>query len=143
MRKNEIAVPGTVTSSGGLKMFMGEVNEFFKQHKGEKIIARFIAIGNEPSHIQRGYYFNYIVPEMKTALWQNGDRKTEEETETFLREISPVCYSVIPNITTGRYEKTLRPFTDLSSAELSEHIEFIKQTAAEEYGVFIDDPNTK
>lgn len=143
MKKNEISVPGTVTSSGGLKMFMGEVNEFFKQHKGEKVIARFTAIGKEPSHIQRGYYFNYIVPEMKTALWNSGDRKNEQDTEKFLREISPVCSVVVPNINTGKYERTLRDFSDLSSAELSEHIEFVKQTAAEEYGVFIDDPNSK
>lgn len=142
MRKNEIAVPGTITNSGALKMFMGEVNEFFSEHKNEKVIARFIALGKEPSHIQRGYYFNYIVPEVKKGLWENGDRKNEEDTETFLRESSPVCWSEVANVDTGKYEKTLRPFSDLSSDELSQHIDFVKQMSAEELGVFIDDPNS-
>lgn len=139
MKRKEFALPGQINNSGGLKMFMGELNEFFKENPGKRLIARFVILSDDPTERQKGYYFNYIVPEMKTVLWQNGDRKTEEETELFLREVSPVCYASIPNINTGKYERVLREFSDLSKHDLTEHIEFIKQMAAEEYSAYIDD----
>lgn len=121
-------------------MYMGEVNEFFKSWKGSRIIARFIVASPGSSEALKGYYFNYVVPTFKHAIWESGERKTEEQTELFLRELSPIMYDETPNIETGRYEHRLRLITDLSNAELIEHIETLKQIAAEEYDKFIDDP---
>lgn len=121
-------------------MYMGEVNEFFKSWKGSRIIARFIVASPGSSEALKGYYFNYVVPTFKHAIWESGERKTEEQTELFLRELSPIMYEETPNIETGIYEHRLRLITDLSNAELIEHIETLKQIAAEEYDKFIDDP---
>ena len=42
MKKREITATGTINNNGGLAMYMGELNEFFKGWKGSRIIARFI-----------------------------------------------------------------------------------------------------
>lgn len=123
-------------------MYMGELNAFFKEWKGARIVARFSVASPGSSEALKGYYFNYIVPTFKQAIWDSGERKTEEQTERFLRELSPVMYEQIPDVETGQYETRLREIRELSNAELIEHIDTLKQIAAEEYSVFIDDPRT-
>ena len=122
-------------------MYMGELNEFFKQHKGSRVIARFIVASPGSSAALKGYYFNYVVPTFKAAIWEAGERLTEEQTERRLREWSPIMYEQTPNIDTGKYETRLRTIAELSNAELIEHIEFLKQLASEEYYLYIADPN--
>lgn len=123
-------------------MYMGELNAFFKEWKGARIVARFSVASSGSSEALKGYYFNYVVPTFKQAIWDSGERKTEEQTERFLRELSPVMYEQTPDVETGQYETRLREIRELSNAELIEHIDTLKQIAAEEYSVFIDDPRT-
>ena len=130
-----------INNNGGLVMYMGEVNDFFRQHKGSRIIARFIVSKPGSSEALKGYYFNYVVPTFKQAIWESGDRKTEEQTELFLRELSPVMYAEKVNEDTGEYSHELRKIADLSNSELIEHIDFLKQLASEEYYFYIADPN--
>ena len=122
-------------------MYMGELNEFFKGWKGSRIIARFIVASPGSSEALKGYYFNYVVPTFKHAIWEAGERLTEEQTERRLREFSPIMYEQTPNIDTGKYETRLRTIAELSNAELIEHIEFLKQLASKEYYLYIADPN--
>lgn len=122
-------------------MYMGELNAFFKQWKGARIIARFMVASRGSSEALKGYYFNYVVPTFKQAIWESGERKTEQQTERFLRELSPVMYEQTPDVETGQYETRLREIRELSNAELIEHIEFLKQVASEEYYIYIADPN--
>lgn len=142
MKKREITATGTINNNGGLAMYMGEINDFFRQNKGSRIIARFIVSKPGSSEALKGYYFNYVVPTFRQAIWESGERKTEEQTELFLRELSPVMYEERANEETGKYSHELRSVADLSNAELIEHIETLKQIAAEEYNAFIDDPRT-
>ena len=123
-------------------MYMGELNEFLKGWKGSRIIARFIVASPGSSEALKAYYFNYVVPTFKHAIWEAGERLTEEQTERRLREFSPIMYEQTPNIDTGKYETRLRTIAELSNAELIEHIEFLKQLASEEYYLYIDDPRT-
>lgn len=141
MRKREITATGTINNNGGLAMYMGELNEFFKGWKGSRIIARFIVASPGSSEALKGYYFNYVVPTFRHAIWEAGERLTEEQTERRLREFSPIMYEQTPNIDTGKYETRLRTIAELSNAELIEHIEFLKQLASEEYYLYIADPN--
>ena len=141
MKKREITATGTINNNGGLAMYMGELNEFFKGWKGSRIIARFIVASPGSSEALKGYYFNYVVPTFKQAIWESGERKTEEQTELFLRELSPVMYAEKVNEDTGEYSHELRTVADLSNAELIEHIDFLKQLASEEYYFYIADPN--
>lgn len=142
MKKREITATGMINNNGGLQMYMGELNQFFAMHKGSRIIARFIVASPGSSEALKGYYFNYVVPTFRTGIWEAGERLTDEQTERRLRELSPVMYEQIPNIETGEYETRLRTIAELSNAELIEHIEHLKQIAAEEYSIFIDDPKS-
>lgn len=141
MKRREITATGTINQNGGLAMYMGELNEFFAMHKGSRVIARFTVASPGSSAALRGYYFNYVVPTFKAAIWDAGERLTEEQTERRLREFSPIMYEQTPNIDTGKYETRLRTIAELSNAELIEHIEFLKQLASEEYCLYIADPN--
>lgn len=141
MKKREITATGTINNNGGLAMYMGELNEFFKGWKGSRIIARFIVSSPGSSEALKGYYFNCVVPTFRQAIWEAGERLTEEQTERRLREFSPIMYEQTPNIDTGKYETRLRTIAELSNAELIEHIEFLKQLASEEYYLYIADPN--
>lgn len=140
MKKREITATGTINNNGGLVMFMGEINEFFKGWKGSRIIARFIVASPGSSEALKGYYFNYVVPTFRSAIWEAGERLTEEQTEHRLRELSPVMYVERVNEKTGKYTYELRTVSELSNAELIEHIETLKQIAAEVYNTYIDDP---
>lgn len=140
MKKREITAIGTINNNGGLVMFMGEINEFFKGWKGSRIIARFIVASPGSSEALKGYYFNCVVPTFRSAIWEAGERLTEEQTERRLRGLSPVMYVERINEKTGKYTYELRTVAELSNAELIEHIETLKQIAAEVYNTYIDDP---
>ena len=142
MKKREITATGKIDNNGGLKMYMGELNQFFSMHKGSRIIARFIVASPGSSEALKGYYFNYVVPTFRTGIWEAGERLTDEQTETRLRELSQVMYEQTPDINTGKYETRLRTISELSNAELIEHIEHLKQIAAENYNLYIDDPRS-
>ena len=142
MKKREITATGKIDNNGGLKMYMGELNQFFSMHKGSRIIARFIVASPGSSEALKGYYFNYVVPTFRTGIWEAGERLTDEQTETRLRELSPVMYEQTPDINTGKYKTRLRTISELSNAELIEHIEHLKQIAAENYNLYIDDPRS-
>lgn len=141
MKKREMTATGIINNNGGLQMYMGELNQFFSMHKGSRIIARFTVASPGSSEALKGYYFNCVVPTFRHAIWEAGERLTEEQTERRLRELSPVMYEQTPDINTGKYETRLRTIAELSNAELIEHIEFLKQIASEEYYIYIADPN--
>lgn len=143
MKRNEIAATGSVNDKGGLMIPMGELNQFFREHKGERIVARFVALPQHCSEAFKGYYFHYVVPTVKAALWDKiGERKTEEQVEKYLREMSPICCEEDIDYYTGEYTTRLKEIPELSNAELLEHLEFLRQFAAEELDVFIEDPKT-
>ena len=141
MRRREISAFGKITNEGRLSMFMGEVNEFFKQWKGQKVVATFTVIGGSPSEALKGYYYHYIVPTMTAALWESGERMTEKDCEEWIRKQSPVTHRY-DWINSRQWGDVIKEIDDLSSAEMTEHIEWLKQLAAEEYGVYIEEPRT-
>lgn len=142
MKPREISATGVVNNKGGLSLYMGEVNEFLKLHKGERVTVRFFVSPKGSSEALKGYYFNYIVPTVRRALYDTGERLTEEQTEKFLRERSLIMYEQETDVKTGKYTTHIKEIAECGNAELIEHIEFIKQFAAEELNTFIEDPKT-
>lgn len=140
----EICATGVINANGGLQMFMGEVNAFFAKHKGERVFVRFAVAPKATSKAMMGYYYHYVVPTIRKALWETGDRKTEQQVERFLREMSPTCCDDNPCIENGDiiYHPRLREIRELDNTELMEHIDTIRQFAAEDLNTFIDDPRT-
>lgn len=142
MKQREFNITGFIDRQGKLRLYLAELNAFAQQWKNTRIVATFKIYQPGSSAALRGYYFNCVVPAMKRALWETGERKTDEQTELWLREMSPIMYQQEADPETGKYTTTLRKIVDLDNAELIEHIETIRQMAAEDFNVFIDDPNT-
>lgn len=142
MKKREISAIGKINSSGKLSMYMGELNDFFSKHKGKMIVARFYVYPEKTSESLLGYYYHYVVPTIQKALYEIGERKTEEETEKWIREMSPIMCESVPCVKTGKYITQLKEIKELDNAELIEHIDYIKQLAAEDLNVYIEDPKT-
>lgn len=142
MKRQSISAVGSVTKEGKLAMYMGELKEFLSAHKGKRIIARFEVSEVGSSEALRGYYYNYVVPMMRQAFYDAGERMSEKDCEEQLRQMTSVCFEERVDADTGEYTTEFLTVPELSDARLVEHIECIKQIAAEEYGVYIEDPKT-
>lgn len=142
MKQHEINIAGKVTKDGRLTMYMGEINQFTKKWPNARIIATFRVFQPGTSAALKGYYYNYIVPTFKRAIWDAGERKTDEQVERYLREISPIMYEQTADPETGKYVTELREIKDLDNSELIEYIEHLKQIGAEEFSIYIEDPST-
>ncbi len=140
MKQHEISVAGRINADGRLAMYMQELNEFTRKWKNAKIVATFRICEPGASAALKGYYYNYVVPTFRRALAESGERKTEEQTERYLRELSPIMYIQVADPETGKYITELREIKDLDNSELVEHIETLKQIGAEEFSIYIEDP---
>lgn len=133
MKADKISESGIVGTDGRLRMPMDRLNAFFAEHKGERVVVRFEAAAPGSTAAQLAYYFNYIIPTIQTALWETGERKTERQTDVWLRSQCAVC-------TSGWGD--LMEAGQMSKTDFSEFLEWLKQFAAENLSVYIEDPRT-
>lgn len=138
MKAREKSVFAKINDEGRL-MTPPDLREFLTMWKNNRVVVRFEILPDTPSEALKGYYFHYVVPTMKTALWESGERKNEQQTENWLREMSPITHHCEWR---GFWDVTIKEIAELSNAELSEHIEHIRQMAAEEFSVYIEEPQT-
>ena len=142
MKPHEKTLTGRITSEGKLALYSGELKEFTSMWRNTRVTVTFKVYNPGTSAALKGYYYNYVVPSFKKAIWESGERKTDEQTERYLRELSPVMYSQIADEETGKYYTEIREIKDLDNSEMIEYLENLKQIAAEEFNIFIDDPKT-
>ena len=142
MKKRKISVTGTIDNNGNLRMYMDELKQFFRMHKGCRVMAKFMVETQGSSEALKGYYYNCVVPSFQEGMWDAGERLTEEDAEIKMRELSPIMLEQEFNEETGKYTTRLREISELSNAELVEYIDHLKQIAAEEYSIYIEDPQS-
>lgn len=130
---NKISESGIINDKGQLRLPMDRLNAFFAANKGKRIVVRFEAAESGSSELQLAYYFNYIVPTIQTALWKNGDRRTEKQVDLWLRQQCASCYNEYGGLLEAR---------QISKPDFSEFIEWLKQFAAENLYVYIEDSRT-
>lgn len=138
MKAREKSVFAKINNEGRL-LTPPDLREFLNQWKERRVVVRFEILSEKPTEALKGYYFHCVVPTMKTALWESGERKNEQQTENWLREMSPITHHCEWH---GFWDVTIKEIAELSNAELSEHIEHIRQMAAEEFSVYIEEPQT-
>lgn len=139
MKQRQINVFGKTNESGQLQL-QPEAKAFLQSWPNARIVAKFSILPDEPSEALKGYYFHYIVPTMKAALWESGQRMNEKECEEWLRRYSPITFTI--EYKNGKWNDIMKEIAELSNAELSEHVEYWKQIAAENYSVYIEEPQT-
>lgn len=133
MKPTKISEYGLIGNDGRLRMPMDRVNAFFEAHKGERVVVRFEAAAPGSSELQLAYYFNYVVPTVQTALWETGERMTEKQVDLWLRQRCGSCYNDYGGLLEAR---------QMSKTDFSEFLEWLKQFAAENLYVYIEDPKT-
>lgn len=142
MKKRKISVTGKIDNNGNLRMYMDELKQFFRMHKGCRVIAKFMIESQGSSEALKGYYYNCVVPSFQEGMWEAGERLTEEEAEIKMRELSPIMLEQEFNNNTGKCTTRLREISELSNAELVEYIDHLRQIAAEEFSIYIEDPQS-
>ena len=130
---DKLSESGIITDNGQLRLPMDRLNAFFASNKGKRVVVRFEAAEPGSSELQLAYYFNYIVPTIQTALWENGDRRTEKQVDLWLRQQCASCYNEYGGLLEAR---------QISKPDFSDFIEWLKQFAAENLYVYIEDPRT-
>ena len=127
MITNKISESGMIGGDGRLRMPMDRLNAFFAEHKGERVIVQFEAAAPGSSGLQLAYYYNYIIPTVSHALIEQGSRMTAEQIDNWL----VAEY--------GSDKENARRF-DIHT--MSDFLEWLKQFAAENLNVYIEDPKT-
>ena len=130
---DKISESGIITDNGQLRLPMDRLNAFFAANKGKRVVVRFEAAETASTELQLAYYFNYIVPTIQTALWETGDRRTEKQVDLWLRQQCASCYNDYGGLLEAR---------QISKPDFSDFIEWLKQFAAENLYVYIEDPRT-
>ena len=130
---DKISESGIITDNGQLRLPMDRLNAFFAANKGKRVVVRFEAAAPGSTELQLAYYFNYIVPTIQTALLETGERKTERQTDVWLRQQCVHCTSGWGDLMEAR---------QMSKTDFSLFIEWLKQFAAENLYVYIEDPRT-
>lgn len=133
MKADKISESGIITDNGQLRLPMDRLNAFFAANKGKRVVVRFEAAEPGSSELQLAYYLNYVVPTIQTALWENGDRRTEKQVDLWLRQQCASCYNDYGGLLEAR---------QISKPDFSDFIEWLKQFAAENLYVYIEDPRT-
>lgn len=132
MKFAEIVESGTIGADGKLRLPMDRLRQFFSEHKGERLIVRFEAVKSGTNEAQLAYYFRYILPTIRQAFYETGERMTEDAVDEFLRRESAVCWK----------DGECRSIRQLRQEEMSDFIDWLKQYAAENLYVYIEDPKT-
>ena len=133
MKADKISESGIITNNGQLRLPMDRLNAFFAANRGKRVVVRFEAAEPGSTELQLAYYFNYIVPTIQTALWENGDRRTEKQVDLWLRQQCASCYNDYGGLLEAR---------QISKPDFYDFIEWLKQFAAENLYVYIEDPRT-
>lgn len=134
MKTTKISESGLVFDDGALRMPMDRLNAFFADHKGCRITATFEATEPGTPIAQQSYYYRYVLPTIVDALREQGTRKTEEQTDRWLMEEYPGGKDH------GMETKVFA--RELDKTQMADFLEWLKQFAAENLSVYIEDPRT-
>lgn len=130
MKLAEIVESGMVGVDGKMRLPMDRLRQFFSEHKGERLIVRMEVVPTGTNEAQLAYYFHYVLPTIKRALYEQGNFFTNENVDEMMRERSPVCWK----------DGECRSVRDMRQDEVSDYLDWLKQFAAENLYVYIEDP---
>lgn len=133
---NKISESGIITENGQLRLPMDRINAFFAANKGKRVVVKFEAAEPGSSELQLAYYYNYIVPTVSAALYEQGTRMSERAVDRWLVEQYP-----------GEKDSGISGFDvmearQMDKRQMSDYLNWLKQFAAENLYVYIEEPRT-
>lgn len=144
MRRRDVLLYGQSNKQGNFLMAnKQEMNDFFKTWPEEFFTLKIEVHKTKPLSVPLVvYYKKKIVPDMQRAFLDSGERYTLEEMDLLLRSASPICKKEDYNLEEKKWENVIIDLEDLDNQQLVFFIEHLKEFAAIEYGVYIEDPNS-
>ena len=138
MKTDKISESGIIGHDGRLRLPMDRLTACFKAHKGQRVTVRFYFDAPGSTAAQQSYYYQYIVPTIQQAFRETGERKTEKAVDKFLIEQYPGDKSESEiglgvDVTEARH---------LNQSQMFDFLDWLKQYAAENLSVYIEDPRT-
>lgn len=138
MKSSTISESGLIGQDGRMRLPMERLNQFFADHKGERIIIKIEAAKQGSTSAQIAYYYSYILPTVQQALKEMGERKTLKQTDGWLIDMYP-----------GEKDERILGFGDdvkearqMDRQQMFDFLEWLKEFAAENLYVYIEDPKT-
>jgi hypothetical protein len=131
---DKISESGIITENGQLRLPMDRLNAFFAANKGKRVVVRFEAAAPGSTALQQAYYYNYVIPCVVEALREQGTRKSEDATDRWLISQYPGGFRY-----DGAEQHVAR---QLTTTQMSDFLDWLKQYAAENLYVYIEDPRT-
>lgn len=138
MNPNSISETGVIGTDGNLRLPMDRLNQFFADNRGKRIFARFECQEPGSSAALLAYYYNYVVPTVRQAMKELGERMDEKRTDAWILQNYPGDKSE-SNIGVGTDVEEGRHLTQWQMIDM---LEWLKQFAAENLNVYIEDPKT-
>ena len=135
MKTDKISESGIIGNDGKLRMPMDRLNAFFSQHKGQRVVLRFEISVPGSTAAQQSYYYQYVLPTITQAFLETGQRMTDDYTDRYLVQEYP------QDIRKENGEIVLYA-RELNQTQMWDFLEWLKQFAAENLHVYIEDPRT-
>lgn len=127
------------TDDKGILRVPQDLNDFLRKHPGKRVIVKVSVYDRRSVSNIRGYYLKVVVPSFRSAMYEQGNRLTYKTVEKRLREMSTICWKEKINYETGEITEELKPLQELDATEWIDFIDELKQIAAEDYHVYIED----
>lgn len=135
---NKISESGVIGMDGKLRLPMDRVNAFCKANRGTRVVVVFEAAEHGSTAAQQSYYYRYVIPTLVQAYHEQGTRITGDNVDKQLLQLYPG----------EKGEENIGLCVDvdrarsLSKSQMSDFLEWLKQYAAENLSVYIEDPKT-
>ena len=137
MKADKISESGMIGTDGRLWLPMDRISAYCAANKGKRVIVRFETAEPGSTKLQQAYYYNYVVPTIKAALYANGERFTESGVDKWIINNYPLSKDLF---TEDGAPKVIGK--QLTISEMFDLLEWLKQFAAENLYVYIEDPRT-
>ena len=126
-----------IGTDGRLRLPMDRINAYCAANKGKRVIVRFETAEPGSTKLQQAYYYNYVVPTIKAALYAKGERFTESGVDRWIINNYPLSKDLF---TEDGAPKVIGK--QLTISEMFDLLDWLKQFAAENLYVYIEDPRT-
>lgn len=133
-KADKICESGLISTDGRMLLPIDRLNDFFAAHKGKRIVIQIEAVPQHSTAAQQAYFYNYILPTISAALYEQGTRKGENAVDEWLVKQYPG-----DKIET-EFEYEITHARDFTQSQMSDFLEWLKQFAAENLSVYIEDP---
>jgi len=131
----------TKVENGNLKQNRKLIKQAIESFEGKEIVLKIERVTKQRSNQQNNFYWGVIVTITKQAILEYwGEVWSEKEIHTYLLQNVPT-YRQVVNIKTGEVSEVLKSSSQMTTTEMCDWWERIRQYMAVNFDVQIPEPN--